>query len=364
MKSKYFFLSAMLLAMPSTMMAQQNIKKAFDALLNDKVTENKTRHVLDRDPETGRMTALADVYDLTISSSSALNRLNDVRKAFDKDRKDAYSVNSGLREKDGEGVETESFSSLFESLGFAPVTLFVGDGRHQSVSIGSMKGSEYIYACFADKDDPDHRYRYAYALEWAEKAKKTKVRLAVTYALRPEARDGKAKKTNVSRVIVNGKDVINESATTGSGEGKVMNRIFINGKKYKGGSADNDKILLEGIKINGKDVDIDGIRDIIEENMNNGGNMINIDSLLANRARTPESWLSEFNAYKRLFLKNPDGSTATHYATSIYSLCKKSPILEPDEKTLVINELTKLKEKTTDELIQNVFEMSIKKLKE
>ena len=330
MKSKYFILAAMLLAMPSTIMAQQNIQKAFDALLSDKITENKTRHVLDRDPETGRMTALADVYDFTISSSSALNRLKDVRKAFETDKKEAYSVNSGLREKGVGDVDTESFSNLFESIGFAPVTLFVGDGKHQSVAIGNMNGSEYIYACFADKDDPDNRYRYAYAMEWVEKAKKTKVRLAVTYALRPEARDGKVKKNNVSRVIINGKDVTNESFTSGGGDGKLINRVYINGKEYNGG-------------------DIEGV---------------NVDSLMANRAKTPESWLSEFNAYKRLFLKNPDGATATHYATSIYSLCKKSAMLDSEEKKIVIAELTKLKEKATDELIQNVLAMSIKKLKE
>ena len=329
MKSKNFILAAMLLAMPSTMMAQQNIQKAFDTLLSDKITENKTRHVLDRDPESGRMTALADVYDFTISSSSALSRLKDVRKAFETDKKEAYSVNSGLREKGSGDVDTESFSSLFESIGFAPVTLFVGDGRHQSVAIGNMDGSEYIYACFADKDDPDHRYRYAYALEWVENAKKTKVRLAVTYALRPEARNAKPKKTNVSRVIINGKDVTNESFTRGAGEGKVLNRVYINGKEYKGG-------------------DIEGV---------------NVDSLMVNRAKTPESWLSEFNTYKRLFLKNPDGATATHYATTIYSLCKKSDMLEPEEKQIVISELTKLKEKTTDELIQNIFVMCVKKLK-
>jgi hypothetical protein len=302
MKSRNLILAAMLLAMPSTMMAQQNIKKAFDALLNEKITDNRASHVLDRDTETGRMTAMADVYDFTISSKSALDRLNDVRKAFEIDKKDAYSINSGIREKGGEDTEVEPFSSLFESLGFPSVSLFVGDGKHSSVSIGSMKGSDYIYACFADKDDPEHRYRYAYALEWVEKAKKTKVRLAVTYALRPEARDNSKgkKKHNATRIIVNGKDI-----------------------------------------------SLDGIH----------------DSLLMKRNQSPESWLSEFNNYKRLFLKNPDGATATHYATSIYSLCKKSAMLEPEEKKLVINELTKLKAAAKDELIQNIFEMSIKKLK-
>ena len=120
--------------------------------------------------------------------------------------------------------------------------------------------------------------------------------MAITYALRPEARNNK--KISKTRVIVNGTELPNTDADGNS----------------------------SGLK-------------------------------------TSESWLSEFNAYKRLFLKNPDGSTATHYATSIYSLCKKSAMLDSDEKKIVISELTKLKDKSTDELIQNVFEMSIKKLK-
>ena len=334
----------MLLAMPSTIMAQQNIKKAFDALLNEKITENRASHVLDRDPETGRMTAMADVYDFTISSKSALERLDDVRKAFEIDKKDAYSVNSGIREKGGEDGELESFASLFENIGFPSVSLFVGDGKHSSVSIGTMKGSDYIYACFADKDDPEHRYRYAYALEWVEKAKKTKVRLAVTYALRPEARDSSygKKKSKVSRIIVNGKEYK---------------------KRNSDDNADDDRIILDGVKINGMEVARDGIRELIEDGINKGIN-INVDSLLAYREKTPESWLSEFNAYKRLFLKNPDGSTATHYATTIYSLCKKSAMLDSDEKKIVISDLAKLKAAAKDELIQNIFEICVKKLKE
>jgi adenine-specific DNA methylase len=207
-----------------------------------------------------------------------------------------------------------------------------------------MKGSDYIYACFADKDDPEHRYRYAYALEWVEKAKKTKVRLAVTYALRPEARDSSygKKKSKVSRIIVNGKEYK---------------------KRNSDDNADDDRIILDGVKINGMEVARDGIRELIEDGINNGIN-INVDSLLAYREKTPESWLSEFNAYKRLFLKNPDGSTATHYATTIYSLCKKSAMLDSDEKKIVISDLAKLKAAAKDELIQNIFEICVKKLKE
>lgn len=309
MKSKYFILAAMLLAMPSTLMAQQNIKKAFDALLKEKITETKTQHVYDSDSETERMTALADVYDFTISNS-ALERLNDVRKAFDKDKKDAYSVNSGIREE-GEDAEKGCFASLFESIGIAPVTLFVGDGKHSSVSIGSMKGSNYIYACFADKDDPEKKHRYAYAMEWVKKDKKTKVRLAITYALRPEARTKKSK----SRIVINGRDINIDDNTISLGSGFPFD----------------------------------------------GSSVFDVDSV---HEKSPESWLSEFNTYKRLFLKNPDGNTATHHATSIYKLCKNAEMLEPEEKKIVAQELAKLKHAAKDELIQNVFQMSIKKLGE
>ena len=313
MKSKNFIIATMLMVMPSTMLAQQNIQKAFDALLNEKISEIKSRHVLDRDSETGRKTAQADVYDFTISSSSALECLNDVRKAFDKDKENAYSVNSSIREE-GEDVEKGSFSSLFESMGIAPVSLFVGDGKHSPVSIGSMKSGNYIYACFADKDDPDKRYRYAYALEWAEKSKKTQVRLAVTYALRPEARTERSK----SRIIINGKDIKKD--------------IKIGDKTISFGSG----FPFDDISV----FDVDSVHE-----------------------KSPESWLSEFNNYKRLFLKNPDSDTSTHYATSIYKLCKESDMLDPDEKKIVIKELDKLNAAAKDELIQNILEMSIKKLK-
>lgn len=308
MKSKYFFLSAMLIALPTTMSAQQNIQKAFDALLNEKISETESRHVLDCDSETGRKTAQADVYDFTLSSNSALERLNDVRKAFDKDKKNAYSVNSGIREE-GEDAEKGSFSSLFESMGIAPVSLSVGDGKYLPVSIGSMKRGNYIYACFADKDDPDNRYRYAYAMEWAKKDKQTKVRLAVTYALRPEARTKKSK----SRVIINGKDINIDDNIISLGSGFPF---------------DNSSVF-------------------------------GVDSV---HEKSPESWLSEFNNYKRLFLKNPDSATSTHYVTSIYKLCKESDMLDPDEKKIVAQEIAKLKTRTNDEFIKNLFDMSIKRL--
>ena len=317
MKSKYFILAAMLLAMPSTMMAQQNIQKAFDALLNDKISESKTQHIFERDPESGRKSAQADVYDFVITTPSALERLKDIRKAFDKDKEAAYSLNSGSRKSIEQADNDEGLFGVIDALrNIAPITLAVGDGSSQSVSIGTMQGSNYIYACFADKDDPDKKYRYAYAMEWLEKSKKTQVRLAVTYALRPEARSGKKHRTHVSSFKVNGNDV---------------------------NMKDLDKFI---------------------ENAFSSNLVYDLDSANVTFQKTPESWLSEFNNYKRLFIKNPDGNTATHYATSIYKLCKNANMLDADEKKLVMKELEKMGGTAKDELIQNVFEMSIKKLKE
>ena len=76
-----------------------------------------------------------------------------------------------------------------------------------------------------------------------------------------------------------------------------------------------------------------------------------------------ETWLSEFNTYKNLFLKNPDGTAANSYATQIYRLCKDTKSLEDVEKNIVATEIVKLKKKTKDDFIQQLFDMSIERLK-
>ena len=83
-------LTAMLMAMPSALMAQQNIEKAFEALLNEKNVEIKTQHSLERDPETGKKTAQADVYDFVVTDPSVLCYVKDIQKAFEKDKEAAY----------------------------------------------------------------------------------------------------------------------------------------------------------------------------------------------------------------------------------------------------------------------------------
>ena len=296
MKSKSIILTAMLTALPSVLLAQQNIQKAFDALLNENIVEIKTQHTLERDPETGKKKAQMDIYDFEVANPTGISRVRDIQRAFDKDKEDAYELRSG----DHAGNDYHR--------------LAVGDGKSYSVAIGRIKGSNYIYALFLDKDDSEKIYRYAYALEWVEKDKKTQVRLAITYATTLQYRNSKRQ---TRTFIVNGEKV-----------------------RVDGNSFSNSFSLGNGFPFG-----------------------FDSDSTLFNHERSSEGWLSEFNTYKRLYQNNPDGAAANYYATYIYKLCKKADCLEDGEKQLVATEIKRLKAKTKDEFIQQLFDMSIERLK-
>ena len=293
MKTKNIILAALLTAMPAAMTAQENIQKAFNALLNDKIVETKTQHSLERDPETGQKSAQADVYDFVVTNASALSRIKDIERAFDKDKNAAYQIRSGNG-----------------NAGRNHVSLAVGNNSSQSVAIGSMKGSNYIYACFLDPDDAEKKYRYAYAMEWLEKGQKTQVRLAITYATTQKYRE---KNSTRRRIIINGQE------------------FNVDGGNFSGFPFDNSSVFVN-------------------------------DSVYSLQ-RTNGGWLTQFNIYKNRFLKNPEGIAANTYVTQIYNLCKKADALDDDEKELVADELKRMKTKTDDELIQKLFDMSIERLK-
>ena len=102
---------------------------------------------------------------------------------------------------------------------------------------------------------------------------------------------------------------------------------------------------IRSVIVNGQEIDIS---DRLNEMLGSNGSDI---------------WLSQFNTYKNLFQKTPDGTAASHYATSIYKLCKKPDSLDVAEKEIVAAEIKKLKAKTEDDFIRNLFDMSIERLK-
>jgi hypothetical protein len=76
-----------------------------------------------------------------------------------------------------------------------------------------------------------------------------------------------------------------------------------------------------------------------------------------------EAWINKFNNLRTLFQKRSEGTAANSWATQIYKLCKDADSIDEAEKNMVIKEIQKLKTKTNDEFIKELFDMSIERLK-
>ena len=306
MKSKSLILSAMLIAMPSALMAQQNIQKAFDALLKQKqVIKVVAHHDMEKDPETGVKKGQADVYDFTLPAGNPWRQLVvDIEDAIHKDSENAYSVSSSENNK-----------------GVNYVTLVVGDGSSESVAIGKIPGSKYMYACFLDKKDPEKKYRYAYAVEWAEGEDGIKGRIATTYG------------------------------TT---------------KKYLEQSDYGKKrIKSSTITINRNPLTKDKMFEMMGNN-NTYGFTLNLDSVVF-AANNSSQWLSHFSTFSSLYgkyLAENNPTSANIFANNIYNLCKKADVLDADEKKIVISEISRLRNATADEYSKSLLALSIKKLQQ
>lgn len=307
MKSKSLILSAMLIAMPSALMAQQNIQKAFDALLKQKqVIKVVAHHDMEKDPETGVKKGQADVYDFTLPAGNPWRQLVlDIEDAIHKDSENAYSVSSSENNK-----------------GVNYVTLVVGDGSSESVAIGKIPGSKYMYACFLDKKDPTKQYRYAYAVEWAEGQDGIKGRIATTYG------------------------------TT---------------QKYREQS-ENGKKRIKSISINGIELTKDQITEMIGKKIPkfNEDFELELDSVVF-AANNSSQWLSHFSTFSSLYgkyLAEHNPTSANIFANNIYNLCKKADVLDADEKKIVISEIARLRDATADEYTKNLLVLSIKKLRQ
>jgi hypothetical protein len=295
----------MLIAMPSALMAQQNIQKAFDALLKQKqVIKVVAHHDMEKDPETGVKKGSADVYDFTLPAGNPWRQLVvDIEDAIHKDSENAYSVSSSENNK-----------------GVNYVTLVVGDGSSESVAIGKIPGSKYMYACFLDKKDPTKQYRYAYAVEWAEGEDGIKGRIATTYGTTQKYREQSE----------NGKKRIKSSTIT-------INRNPLS----------KDKMFeMIGNNTQGFTIKLDAV-----------------DTLATNS----QQWLSQFSTARTLYGKYlaENNPTLTNvFANNIYNLCKQASVLDADEKKIVIGEISRLRNATADEYSKSLLVLSIKKLQQ
>lgn len=163
MKNKQIIAVGIMLMLPLAIQAQENIKKAFDALVNDNSADVSTTHKLNRDPQTGSKEGQLDVYEFTIPMAQK-QLVKNIERAFEKDQDQAYSINSGSPGKSDYAYES----------------IAVGGGS--SYMLGDIKGSRYIYAAFIDPQDKEKNHRYLYAMEWKEGKSEIQGKLVVTYA--------------------------------------------------------------------------------------------------------------------------------------------------------------------------------------
>lgn len=177
---------ALLALLPLTLQAQQHIMKAFDELIQDTSAELHAHHKLDKDPDTGVKESQLDWWEFTLPKSKQ-QLVKNIQRAFEEDREQAYSINTGSNSRGGEGVES----------------LAVGNSNSGGYSVGEIKGSDYIYGLFLDPEDTERIHRYAYVLEWKDKGDEILGRLAITYATTQKYRKGN-RNTLTQRIIVNG----------------------------------------------------------------------------------------------------------------------------------------------------------------
>lgn len=191
-------------------------------------------------------------------------------------------------------------------------SLAVG-GDDTGYPLGDIKDSRYIYALFLDPADQSKTHRYAYAMEWREGAKEIVGKLIVTYATTQQYRQ---RHNRMKRITINGQNLNFDS------------NGFLFGNSFP---LDSSSVFIS-------------------------------DSLSFNFSKTTESWLSEFNTFKNLFLKNPTGTATNYYVAHIYKLCKNADCLDDSEKVMVIKELEKLKKAAKDDFIKQMFVMSMERL--
>ena len=167
-------------------------------------------------------------------------------------------------------------------------------GDDSGYPLGDIKGSRYIYALFLDPEDMTKTHRYAYAMEWRKDEKEIVGKLIVTYATTQQYRES-GKKGRIFRI--NGNDV----------------KLSANGFSF------GDDDLFSGFF-----------------SMGEGLAAFGSDSTFVSSTIGSESWLSQFNTFKNLFLRNPNSTASNYYASHIYKMCKKADALDDMEKKMVI----------------------------
>lgn len=162
-----FTISICLLLMPQVMLAQQNIKRAFENFINNNRVQLKESHSKTRNPETNEIVGKMDSYTFTIKASD-MKLIDELKSAIRRDSEKAYSENWE--------------SAIAEDANYKRRTLMYND--KEGIVIG-LEYVNYVNVNFIDEANKD--FRYAYAVEWNEPEKDMVTgRIIISYARIPQ----------------------------------------------------------------------------------------------------------------------------------------------------------------------------------
>ena len=162
-----FIISICLLLMPQVMLAQQNIKRAFENFINNNRVQSKESHSKTRNPETNEIVGKMDSYTFTIKASD-MKLIDELKSAIRRDSEKAYSENWE--------------SAIAEDANYKRRTLMYND--KEGIVIG-LEYVNYVNVNFIDEANKD--FRYAYAVEWNEPEKDMVTgRIIISYARIPQ----------------------------------------------------------------------------------------------------------------------------------------------------------------------------------
>lgn len=162
-----FTISICLLLMPQVMLAQQNIKRAFENFINNNRVQSKESHSKTRNPETNEIVGKMDSYTFTIKASD-MKLIDELKSAIRRDSEKAYSENWE--------------SAIAEDANYKRRTLMYND--KEGIVIG-LEYVNYVNVNFIDEANKD--FRYAYAVEWNEPENDMVTgRIIISYARIPQ----------------------------------------------------------------------------------------------------------------------------------------------------------------------------------
>ncbi len=175
-------ISLLAIAASITATAQNNIKSAFDAIINCPDAEISESHYSSKDTSTKLKSGQDDIYNFVLPANK-INLIKKAVEAFEKDDASAYMLKRGRNS----GSKSENFI-YSQDLG----TFTIDD-----------TGREYIYAFFTPSkaEDPKNIHRYAYALNYKEVDGKIYGKIVINYATTSDYRNQQERQRQIDWTI-------------------------------------------------------------------------------------------------------------------------------------------------------------------